>query len=83
VNEKTDDTGREMNRKDTTPHSGSKAPETRNEAEEREGPSDDRLRPGGTRGAAADVGMTNVDRDTTVSGGRTTGQERHGETREE
>ena len=70
MNDKTDDVGGEVNRKDTTEHSGSKAPETRQEAEEQNGPSDTRLLPGGARGAAVDVGMSSLDRDTAVSGGR-------------
>lgn len=83
MNDKTDDIGREVNRKDTAEYSGSKAPETRGEAEERTGNSDERLKPGGPRGAKADVGMSSLDRDTTISGGRSTGQERFGGPSEE
>lgn len=79
MNEKIDDVGREVGRKDTTEYSGSKAPETRREAEEETGPSDHRLLPGGAHGAKADVGMSGMDRDTAVSGGESTGQEEYGE----
>ena len=79
MNDKTDDVEREVNRKDTTEYSGSKAPETRREAEEQNGLSDDRLRPGGPRGSSADVGMSGFDRDSAVSGGESTGQERFGD----
>ena len=79
MNDKTDDVGREGDRKDTAEYSGSKAPETRAEAEEDAGQSDPRLQPGGPRGARADVGMSGVDRDATISGGESTGQEQFGE----
>ena len=79
MNEKTDDIGRDVKRKDTTEYSGSKAPETRQEAEERTGVRDERLIPGGARGAKADPGMSGLDRDQAASGGRSTGQERVGE----
>jgi hypothetical protein len=83
MNEKTDDVGRQVKRADTTEYSGSKAPETRKEAEEQAGPSDERLQPGGARGSKADVGMSSLDRDITVSGARSTGQQRVGDTKEE
>ena len=79
MNDKTDDIGRQVNRKDTAEYSGSQAPETRQEAEERDGFSDERLRPGGARGSRADVGMSGLDRDAAVSGGDSTGQERFGD----
>ena len=79
MNEHTDDIGREVKRKDTTEYSGSKAPDTRREAEERTGPSDERLQPGGARGSSADVGMSGLDRARAVSGGESTGQEHFGE----
>ena len=79
MNEKTDDIGRDVKRKDTTEYSGSKAPETRQEAEERTGVSDARLIPGGARGAKQDPGMSGLDRDQAVSGGQSTGQQRSGE----
>lgn len=84
MNDRADDTGRsDVGRKDTTEYSGSKAPETRREAEEQNGPSDERLKPGGARGSSADVGMSGLDRTETVSGGVSTGQQRVGETIEE
>ena len=79
MDDKTGDGG-DVRRKDTTEYSGSKAPETRREAEEKTGPSDERLIPGGPRGAKTDVGMSSLDRDSTVSGGRSTGQEHFGDT---
>ena len=79
MNDKKDDVGR----KDTTEYSGSKAPETRREAEEDTEFSDPRLQPGGPRGSRADVGMSGMDRDVAVSGGDSTGQERYGEGSEE
>jgi hypothetical protein len=84
--DKTDDIGRDVRRKDakdTTEYSGSQAPETRREADERNGPSDTRLQPGGARGSSADVGMSGLDRDATVSGGVGSDQERIGETAKE
>ena len=83
MNDKTGDIGRDGNRKDTAEHSASKAPETRQEAEEANGPSDTRLIPGGAHGSAFDVGMSGMDRDAAISGGRSTGQERYGDTSEE
>ena len=83
MNDRTDDIGGDVKRKDTAEYSGSKAPETRKEAEERTGFSDERLQPGGPRGSSADVGMSGVHRDDTISGGRSTGQERFGEPIEE
>ncbi len=79
MNEKTDDIGRDIARKDTAEYSGSKAPETREEAEETVGRSDDRLLPGGARGARTEIGMSALDRDVAVSGGDGTGQEKFGE----
>ena len=64
---------------DATDYSSSKAPETRKEAEEQHPqPSDPRLRPGGARGAPVDTGMSSLDRDVTISGGRSPGQEDYG-----
>jgi hypothetical protein len=64
---------------DAADHSSTKAPETRGEAEERDPhPSDPRLHPGGAHPAPADPGMSSLDRDTTLSGGRSTGQEDYG-----
>jgi hypothetical protein len=80
MNDRTDATRHDGSRKDTTEYSGSKAPETRREAEEQHGPSDQRLKPGGARGSSADVGMSSLDRNATVSGGKSTGPERLGET---
>jgi hypothetical protein len=67
---------------DATDYSSTKAPETRDHAEERDGqPSDPRLIPGGAHGAAADPGMSSLDRDVSPSGGRTTGQQKISDTR--
>jgi hypothetical protein len=66
--------------KDTTEYSASKAPETRGEAEEKRSFSDWRLIPGGRRGAAADIGITAVDRSGVPGAARDTGQTRYGET---
>ena len=61
---------------DTPDYSSTQAPETRKEAEEKHPhPDDDRLLPGGPRGAESDPGMSSLDRDTTLSGGQSTGQE--------
>ena len=81
TDEKTDSTRRDARTGDTAEYSGSKAPETRGEAEETVGPSDARLRPGGALGSRADVGMSNLDRGTSHSGGESTDQERFGEMR--
>lgn len=75
----TSDSGGDVRRKDTAEYSGSKAPETRREAEEENGPSDHRLKPGGAHGSSADVGMSSLDRHVTISGGDSTEQERSGE----
>lgn len=75
----TNDSGGDVRRKDTAEYSGSKAPETRREAEELNGPSDERLKPGGAHGSSADVGMSSLDRNATISGGDSTGQERFGD----
>ena len=67
---------------DATDYSSTKAPETQQEAEERHPhPGDTRLQPGGAHGAAADPGMSSLDRDTQTTGGRTTGQQDIGATR--
>jgi len=64
---------------DATDYSSSKAPETQHEAEERQGQtSDSRLHPGGAHGAAADPGMSSLDRDTQPGGGRSTRQQDFG-----
>lgn len=64
---------------DATDYSSTKAPDTQREAEERhEHPSDTRLQPGGAHGAPADPGMSSLDRDTTLSGGFSSGQEDYG-----
>jgi hypothetical protein len=83
MNDHSDDVGRDVRRKDTAEYSGSKAPETRREAEEHNGPSDSRLKPGGARGAEMDVGMSSLDRGAAVSGGDSNRQEHFGETSKE
>ena len=64
---------------DATDYSASKAPETQQEAEERQPPSDTRLHPGGAHGAAADPGMSSLDRDNHPTGGRGPGQQDFGD----
>ena len=66
---------------DATDYSSTKAPETRKEAEERPQPSDWRLIPGGEHGAAADPGMSSLDRSASISGGESTRQQDVGATR--
>ena len=64
---------------DATDYSSSKAPETRQEAEEQpRHPSDPRLQPGGAHGAPVDTGMSSLDRDEAISGARSPGQEDYG-----
>jgi hypothetical protein len=61
---------------DTTDYSSTKAPETRNEAEEEHPhPSDTRLQPGGAHATKWDPGMSSLDRDETIAGGQSSGQE--------
>lgn len=65
---------------DATDYSSSKAPETTKEAEEREDqPTDPRLLPGGAHGAKQDPGMSSLDPEEAISGGRSTGQEDYGQ----
>lgn len=52
---------------DTAEYSASKAPETRQHAEERDAHVDPRLIPGGAHGSHADVGMSGMDRETVPS----------------
>jgi hypothetical protein len=47
---------------DSSEYAPSKAPDTRQHAEERETVIDERLLPGGAHGAAVDVGMSGIDR---------------------
>ena len=72
-----DDTSRQKRGpSDATDYSSTTAPETKQEAEERHPhPRDTRLTPGGAHGAAADPGMSSLDRDIPPHGGRSTGQE--------
>ena len=66
---------------DAADYSSTKAPETRTEAEEEHPhPSDPRLIPGGERGATADPGMSSLDRDTTIGGAQSPGQQEFGST---
>ena len=78
-----DDTSREKRGpSDATDYSASKAPETKAEAEEAHPhPTDPRATPGGSMGAAADPGMSSLDRDVPPHGGRSTGQQDIGSTR--
>jgi hypothetical protein len=64
---------------DATDYSASKAPETKKQSEEQEAPlSDPRLHPGGAHGAPVDTGMSSLDRDQAISGGRSFGQQDFG-----
>ena len=52
---------------DATDYSSTKAPETRNEAEEEQPhPTDTRLQPGGAHPAPVDPGMSSLDPDHTI-----------------
>jgi hypothetical protein len=55
---------------DPADYSSTKAPETRQEAEERQSQDDTRLHPGGAHPSPHDPGMSSLDRDVTPSGGR-------------
>ena len=68
--------------KDTTAYSGSKAPETRQHAEEKETVRDFRLIPGGKHGAPAEVGMSGMDREDVPSEGIDPGLTRYGDSPE-
>jgi hypothetical protein len=69
---------------DATDYSSTTAPETRQEAEERDAPTGDhRLQPGGAHGARCDPGMSMLDRDVAISGGLDTGQTRYGDRTDE
>jgi len=48
---------------DTSEYSSTQAPETKVDAEERDGVHDPRLQPGGSQGAPVDTGMASLDRD--------------------
>ena len=62
---------------DGADYSSTKAPETRDEAEEeRSRPSDSRLQPGGAHPTQWDPGMSSLDRGETISGGHDSGQGR-------
>lgn len=69
----------EIEKKDTSAYSASKAPEVRKEAVEPLAFSDERLRPGGSHGSPADLGMSGIDADETPHGGQSTGQEKYGD----
>jgi hypothetical protein len=65
---------------DATDYSSTLSPETRDDAEEDpEHPVDARVKPGGAHGAKTDPGMSSLDRDDTISGGQSTGQEDYGQ----
>lgn len=66
---------------DPADYSSTLAPATRKYAEgRRPHPSDDKLEPGGPLGADENPGIGSLDRDNTVSGGRSTGQQDVGAT---
>lgn len=59
---------------DPTDYSSTQAPETQKVAEGRQQlPTDERLEPGGEDGTPADPGMSSLDRESTLTGGKTTG----------
>lgn len=61
---------------DATDDSSTKALEIRNEAEEEHPhPSDTRLQPGGAHATTWDPGMSSLDRDETIAGGESGGQD--------
>jgi len=64
---------------DTTEYSASKAPETRQEAEEESPYSDMRLIPGGRLGASIQIGISAMRRREVPSGAREMGQVRYGD----
>jgi hypothetical protein len=66
---------------DTTEYAPSRAPETREHAEDRSPDSvtDDRLLPGGSHGAAGDVGMSGLHRETVPNGAASPEQEDFGQ----
>ena len=60
---------------DATDYSSTQAPETQQAAEGRQAlPTDERLEPGGEEGSPADQGMASLDRESALTGGKTTGQ---------
>ena len=63
-------------KKDTAEYSASLAPETKVNAEERDGLHDPRLQPGGSAGAPVDPGMSSLDRDDVP--GEASGIKHHG-----
>ena len=65
---------------DSSEYAPSKAPETRDEAEEKESVVDSRLIPGGGRGATANVGMSEMDRADVPTEATDLGQTRYGDT---
>lgn len=66
---------------DATDYASTQAPETQPRAEGRHPhPTDERLEPGGPEGADDDAGMSSLDRDSTATGGRSTGQTDQGST---
>lgn len=69
---------------DTSEYSSTKAPDTRDAAEEREEFSDPRLIPGGAEPRThTQQGMAGLDRDTVPSGASDTGQTRYRDTGKE
>ena len=71
--------GKKRGPSDATDYSSTQAPETQKVAEMRHPlPTDDRLVPGGTRGADDNQGLPALDRDEANSGGQSTGQTDYG-----
>jgi hypothetical protein len=66
---------------ETSDYSAPKAPENRVHVESEAAPTSSTLIPGGGRGAAADVGMSGLDRTTIPSRAVDTGRQRFGNTR--
>ena len=69
-----------MTKKDTSEYSSSKAPETREHAEEKAGNyTDMRLIPGGAHGSDKPQGIDGLDRESVPNGASDTGQTRYGD----
>ena len=69
-----------MANKDTAEYSSTKAPETREHAEERDNVTDTRLLPGGASGTPWPQGMAALEREDVPSEARDTGQTRYRDT---
>jgi hypothetical protein len=68
---------------ETGDYSATKAPENREHVESDAAPTSSTLKPGGSHGAAADVGMSGIDRKTIPSHAVDSGLEHFGNTRDQ